>query len=636
MDLAYDTETYLDIFCAGFVDIDTGHRWIFEVSDRVNQSPQFIQFLIRCQNEGHRFIGFNNLHFDWPVCDHLWLIFNETGEFVALDAHEKANAIIRSQNPFEHTVAPWHVVIPQVDLFKIHHFDNRARSTSLKKLEINMRSDNVIDLPYPPDEPTTSEMKDEIIAYMCHDINETAKFALISREAIDFRDKLKEKYPDLGDVVNFNDTKIGKKFFEMELEKAGTPCYKKVAGKKQPIQTIRSEIDIGAIISPKVSFRHPDMQRVLTWLSNQKIRPDQTKGFLSNGDNGHGLTATMHGFEYHFGTGGIHGSLSRATVHECDEFEIWDWDVASYYPNLAITHRYYPEHLSETFCGVYEWMFLERRNYPKGTPENATYKLALNGVYGDSNNIYGPFFDPQYTMSVTVNGQLLLCQLAEWLTHDWNNFRPLEEHIQLIQINTDGLTVRVHKSMVEYMKAVCAAWESYTGLVLESAQYKSMFVRDVNNYIALGTNGKLKRKGAYCYETPLENPYTQDLGWHQNHSMLIVPKAAEAEMVHGIKVADYIKTHRNKWDFQKSVKVPRSSRLQYGEGAIQNTTRYYVSTDGHGLTKVMPPLAKKPGVERHIGVEAGWTVTPTNDISEFRWDNVNWYYYIEEARKLLL
>jgi len=42
-------------------------------------------------------------------------------------------------------------------------------------------------------------------------------------------------------------------------------------------------------------------------------------------------------------------------------------------------------------------------------------KLALNGTFGDSNNIYSVFYDPQFTMAITVNGQLMLCMLAERL-----------------------------------------------------------------------------------------------------------------------------------------------------------------------------------------------------------------------------
>ena len=208
----------------------------------------------------------------------------------------------------------------------------------------------------------------------------------------------------------------------------------------------------------------------------------------------------------------------------------------------------------------------------------------------------------------------------------------------MVQINTDGLTVRVRKNAVQLMKRCCAVWEQHTGLELESVRYKSMFIRDVNSYLAVKHDGGIKRIGAYAYETPLNSAkfQTRERGWHQDHSMLVIRKAAEAQMVHGVPVAEFIKNHRDPFDFMKSVKVPRSSRLMYGEDlTIQNTTRYYVSTTGSSLTKVMPPLKGK-SEERRIGVDTGWTVTVTNDADNFRWDNVNWLYYINEAEKLVI
>ena len=59
-DWIYDIETYLDLFCVDFTHVETRTRYIFEVSDRVNQSPQFIRFLCRLRDEGARLFGFNN------------------------------------------------------------------------------------------------------------------------------------------------------------------------------------------------------------------------------------------------------------------------------------------------------------------------------------------------------------------------------------------------------------------------------------------------------------------------------------------------------------------------------------------------------------------------------------------------
>jgi hypothetical protein len=50
----------------------------------------------------------------------------------------------------------------------------------------------------------------------------------------------------------------------------------------------------------------------------------------------------------------------------------------------------------------------------------------------------------------------------------------------------------------------------------------------------------------------------------------------------------------------------------------------------------MPPLAKKPGEWRKIGVEAGWSVQPCNDIRDAKDVKIDYDYYIKEIEKLVL
>ena len=88
---------------------------------------------------------------------------------------------------------------------------------------------------------------------------------------------------------------------------------------------------------------------------------------------------------------------------------------------------------------------------------------------------------------------------------------------ELIQVNTDGLTVRIPRDQLAELEKTRKHWETATGLQLEEAFYKRMFIRDVNNYIAQYEDGNVKRKGAYEYE----------MEWHQNAGALVVAKVAE-------------------------------------------------------------------------------------------------------------
>jgi len=169
---------------------------------------------------------------------------------------------------------------------------------------------------------------------------------------------------------------------------------------------------------------------------------------------------------------------------------------------------------------------------------------------------------------------------------------------------------------------------------------------------------KIKRKGVFEYE----------LGWHQNHSALVIPKAAEAFVLFDKEIESFIINHGCKYDFMLRTKVPRSSKLYWGDTQIQNVSRYYVSNSGERLLKVMPPIPKngflyrldkdeqvvhtkgdiarleKKGYERigeviirkerHIAIQSGFVVKVCNDIKRYDGD-INFAYYIEETKKMV-
>jgi hypothetical protein len=348
---------------------------------------------------------------------------------------------------------------------------------------------------------------------------------------------------------------------------------------------------------------------VLEWLKAQTIT--ETKGVFTD------LTARVGGIDFVFGTGGIHGSLESTVVEADDEYAIIDLDVSSYYPNLAIANGFYPQHLGKSFCTIYKNLYEQRKSYPKKSAESAMLKLALNGVYGDSNNQFSVFYDPLYTMTITLNGQLLLCVLAEGMLSI--------EGLQIVQVNTDGMTVKVPRSQMFMVSAVRAAWEHRTGLQLEQVEYSRMFIRDVNSYIAEYTNGDVKRKGAYEWK----------LGWEKNHGGLVIPKVAEQVLLKGAPIRQTVEQWPEIMDFMLRTKVPRSSYLQWGEEQTQNVSRYYIAKGGKPLKKWMPPLKGKQEW-RQIGVESGWDVQVCNNLDDAGKLPIDYDYYVREIEKLVL
>lgn len=607
MRIIYDIETYPNVFTLTGKLVSTELIWQFEISEFKNESRDLLAWLYWIKQNNGVMIGFNNLGFDYPV---LHLFINNQSNITPLTLYNKAQAIISSfddKNRFAHLVYPSDRFIPQVDLFKIHHFDNKARSTSLKVLEFNMRADNVSDLPFEVGTTLNQSQTEVLKEYNLHDVLMTERFYFESLPQIKFREELTSKYGK--DFMNHSDVKIGKEIFQMELEKNGVQLYKYGTNGREPNQTKRESIVLSECIPDFIQFDNHEFVRVHGWLKQQVIT--ETKGVFKD------LIAHVGGLDFVFGTGGIHASVENKVFQGDDEWIIFDMDVTSLYPSIAIEQGHYPEHLGKQFVSVYRKLRTQRVGYKKGSAENAMLKLALNGVYGSSNEVFSVFYDPQFTMKITLSGQLMIAMLAEKLLTITD--------LSIVQANTDGITVYVSRREKQHVLDICSTWEKLTRLSLEYAEYRQMIIADVNNYIAVGIDGKTKRKGKYEY----------DMEWHQNHSALVVAKVAEKVLVEGLPVRKTIMEWPDRMDFMLRVKVPRTSHLLWGEEKVQNTCRYYVSKEGKPLTKVMPPLAKKPDHWRHVGVESGWKVCVCNDIKDAT-QPIDYEYYINEVEKLVM
>lgn len=609
-DWVYDLETFPNVFTMAVEHAYAPVKLCFEVSLWRDDSQHIIEFVRWLAQNNARMVGFNNIGFDYPILHTLMRM--GVGDAGVL--YEKAKSIIGSQEDedrWAHQVYGKDRMVEQVDLYKIHHFDNKAKATGLKVLEFNMRSQNISDLPFPVGTELTQDQVPVLRRYNQHDVSETKKFYHHTLPMIEFREELTRTYQR--DFMNHNDTKIGKDYFVMRLEEAGVSCYEFDSRGRTPKQTKRPQIHLNQAILPWINFEQPEFNRILNWLKSQVIT--ETKGVFKD------LTATIDDFTFVFGLGGIHGSVESSDIEADDEYEIIDLDVASYYPNIAIVNGFYPEHLGKDFGSIYATLYQQRKEFAKGTAQNAMLKLALNGVYGDSNNHFSVFYDPLFTMSITLNGQLMLCLLAE-------NLMKIPG-LQMIQVNTDGLTVRVPRAHSDKVSEVSEWWEKRTGLSLEHAHYERMFIRDVNSYIAVYDNGNVKRKGAYEW----------DLEWHQNASALVVPKVAEKVLVEGVSIRETVQNWPDKMDFLLRTKVPRSSYLTIEKDGqayqLQNITRYYIARDGGHLFKLMPPLKGKTEW-RKIGVESGWGVHVCNDLANLDGLPVDYDYYIREVEKLVL
>jgi hypothetical protein len=175
-------------------------------------------------------------------------------------------------------------------------------------------------------------------------------------------------------------------------------------------------------------------------------------------------------------------------------------------------------------------------------------------------------------------------------------------------------------------------WAELTKYELERTDYQKIVFSTVNDYLAIKTDGEVKKKGDFLTDFEL----------HKNKSGRVIPLALEQYFLHNISVDTTIRAHNNIFDFclrQKASKdfhyegIDRST----GEKTIYNKLiRYYISNTGEKLLKVKNEDSQS-GAAAVSQVEAGeWLATVCNQLDkDHPLDNINYDYYIERAEKII-
>tara|TARA_R110002124_G_scaffold281430_1_gene455643 strand:+ start:2108 stop:2572 length:465 start_codon:yes stop_codon:yes gene_type:complete len=118
-----DIEIYPNFFCIVFYDIKSKEFTIFEISDRLDKGEQLLSYL---KQNGLMLVGFNNVNFDYPLL-HNTLLSNPK-KWTSLELFKAGQSIIESKYS---SIWDNQVKIPQLDLYKIWHYDNKNKATSL-------------------------------------------------------------------------------------------------------------------------------------------------------------------------------------------------------------------------------------------------------------------------------------------------------------------------------------------------------------------------------------------------------------------------------------------------------------------------------------------------------------------------
>lgn len=287
----------------------------------------------------------------------------------------------------------------------------------------------------------------------------------------------------------------------------------------------------------------------------ENMTPKHNYDGTINEDASSSYETEIAGCPHKLGFGGLHGAkLNYFEDTFSGERLILNYDAFSFYPSIMLLNNHLSRAVKYTdkFRRLYEERKDSKFNPNSTVPKEKipTIKLVMNTMYGVSGAKFNKAYDPLQCKSVCVDGQLSLISLILELEQQINSFT-------LIQSNTDGIMFSLDRTDYETCVEVIKAFENRTGFIMEEDRISKVCQRDVNNYLIVMENGKIKSKGKLF--APMNK------GKYEANSLKVVAEALQKYFVNGTPVEKTIKENNNIEDYQMIVKCGST----YNGGVIQ-------------------------------------------------------------------
>lgn len=498
---ALDCEIYPNYFLIAFKTVESKKIKTFELCE---SGASFDRDQIKSLTEvmlSLETFGFNSNNFDLPLI--LAAIEGQTVKDIFRIATWSIDGIdnklpLDDQEPVKN-VKGWQVIqkfIMNDIADRFEHFDIQEPSPgvmiSLKLYGARIHSYRLQDLPIEPGKTLTPKEMKITKKYCVNDLDTTIDLYNKIKKRIDLRRTMIDQYGY--SVMSKSDAQVAELVIKKDIEKirGGKKLYKP------------NDINSGDTVRYKapefIKFKNPDLIKALDIIEKCKFviggegdktfkLPEEVKKLVINIGNS----------EYQLGVGGLHSKEKKQIIIPKNNQILIDKDVAAYYPRIILNLKLYPKLLGEDFLTVYEKIVETRLKAKREGNKvvNESLKIVINGSFGKLGSKWSVLYAPDLMIRVTITGQLSLLMLIE----------KLESYgIKVVSANTDGFVSLMDKSKYDLYQKICNKWQQITGFELEDNEYKALYSRDVNNYLALTKSGYSKGKGIFTLGDIGKNP----------------------------------------------------------------------------------------------------------------------------------
>ncbi len=611
--VVYDIEIFLNCFHCTCKDTENNELYKFEISDRKNQLDELVDYFY--YNSADKiFCGYNNHHYDDVVINYIidyhYVMNNLSRREICQSLYNLSSCIVHSEEGDDSKFKKWKYCnyFNSFDLLTML-FSSKLR-VGLKEMQLTMHYNNVQEYDGDFTKYLPIDSIDDMILYNINDVESTYELLRRCDKLIALRLFIDKEYGI--DALSMDSVKFGETLLLKE--------YCKSTGLKEwTVKQMSSPMDfipLKDVILPTINYKNPELQAVLEDMKSQIVYSKERKGYEKK--------FVLSNVCYSIGVGGLH-SINKPKIFIPSETEyIGHSDVASMYPSFIVQYKWIPRHLGESFLQVYTRIYNERieAKHSGQKLKSEALKLTLNSVTGKMQQETSWMYDPFTVFKIRINGQLVLLMLVD---------RLLELGCKIVQVNTDGVMYVAQKCQRENVNKAISEIEHITKLSFETNNYEAFYQYAINDYFGIveGYNQSknpelIEKKGMFITDTKLG----------KGLAPVVIPKAVINYFLTGQSVVEYIKNDKNILDFLIGQRVDKKFNVEYGDKPVQRINRFYASTNGKYLYKVKTDEVGNKSYTNML-TKSGVTILNELDGKPIEQRNINYSYYISEAKKII-
>ena len=607
--IVLDCEVYIDYFLVSFLQPATGKVVNFEMYEGCELNRRGVASVMA----NNLTVGFNSSGYD------LLILVAALQEFSNEALKNLSDAIITSGKPHWQIARDNELRVP----IKWDHIDIMPVAPGMSGLKIyggRLHTKTMQDLPYDPAMSIGPTEREALVKYCINDLQMTAELFEKLRGNVELRVSMSEQYGM--DLRSKSDAQIAETIIKSELEQSTGMTYR--VNRNPNIKSVRYK-------DPRIiEFKTEQLKDVFAKILKQDFEIGKN-GSVVMPDWLKKTRIEIEGAFYQMGIGGLHSNEKRQYVKRQQGWILEDRDVAAYYPNIILQQNISPEILGRPFLNVYKSL-VDRRIGSKrhiarisreigvkggGSSElrkelayqktqDAVLKISINGAFGKLGSKYSVLYSPDLLIQTTITGQLGLLMLIEKLSL---------AGIKVLSANTDGLVLHYPEEQADTVETICFDWMLLTSFNLETTGYNAIASRDVNNYVAVGTDGSVKGKGLFT-----------NTGLNKNPDFSIVARAAALQVSEGL---DFRETIRGCDDVTQFVTVRQvNGGAIWRDSPLGRAVRFYISSE-IASDECIHYVTNGNRVPKSAGARP-LMILPDNLPSD-----INYKYYETETEKLL-